>query len=207
MIEYPKIENWASKRFGGIGCPRLKKRMRKPQAIGLHCTDGSEQLRARLNVCHWFDQPAAAGNTHLISDASGVSRYAADDRSAWSATKTNEFGLHIEFCGKLQTREQWLDELSSGGLRHGAIACAVWCIKYGFEVRLLSDEELKAIVAGDTAITGFFTHEQVDRLWPPKKNPHRDPGKDFPMLDFLLAVRGYIEIFTERGVPSGWEWS
>lgn len=196
MIDYPKIESWNSKRFGGIGCPKLKKRTRRIQAIGLHCTDGSEALRSRLNVCHWWDQPAAGGNAHLVFDASGVSRYAADDRSAWHASKSNEWSVGHEFCGKLQTRAQWLDELSSGGLRNGAIIAAQQCVEYAIEVQLLSDDEVRAIVAGDTTITGFFTHKQIDRLYPPKppKWPHGDPGDEFPMLDYLLGVRGYIEL-------------
>lgn len=189
-----QIEDWNSKRFGGIGCPKLKPRTRRIQGIGIHCTDGSERLRARLGVCNWWDQPEAGGNAHQAADASGVSRYAADDRSAWHASKANEWSLGLELCGKLQTREQWLDELSLGGLRNGAIAAAIWCARYSIEVRLLTDDEVRAIVAGDTTITGFFTHEQIDRLWPPKKWPHKDPGPEFPMLDFLLAVRGYVEL-------------
>lgn len=193
-----QIESYNSKRFGGIGCPKLKKRTRRIQAICIHATDGSEALRSRLGVCNWWDQPAAGGNAHLVADASGVSRYAADDRSAWHASKANEWSVGLELCGKLQTRAQWLDELSVGGLWHGAIVSAAWCVEHKIEVRLLSDEEVRAIVAGDTTITGFLTHMQIDRLYPPKppKFPHRDPGPetDFPMLDFLLGVRGHIEL-------------
>lgn len=188
------IEAWNSKRFGGFGCPKIGARTRRIQAIGIHCTDGSEKLRSRYNVCHWWDQPAAGGNAHLVFDASGASRYAADDRAAWHASQANQWSLGFEFCGvDEQTTEQWLDDLSAGGLRHGAVAAAQKCVAYGIQVGLLSDEEVRAIHAGDTELTGFCTHAQIDRIWP-KKTPHVDPGPAFPMLDFLLAVRGYLEL-------------
>lgn len=205
--ELPALYRYPSKRFGGVGCPLLGKRTRRIQAIGLHATAGSEGLGVANNVCHYFDQSKTPGNAHTIFDAKRPVQYAADDRAAWHASQGNQWSKGYEFCGQAgQTLQQWLDDLSLGGLRWGAMVGALDCMRYGIEPRLLTDDEVRAIHAGDTTITGFYPHSQIDRIWP-KKNPHWDPGPHFPMLDYLLGVRGYIEVFTAQGIPPGWEWA
>lgn len=192
------ITNWNSKRFGGVGCPKLALRTRAIQVAVLHCTAGSEKVGARNNVCTWWDQPQAGGNAHVVIDAGGVTQFAADNRVAWHASQANGWGKGYEICGLAeQTKEQWLDDLSVGGLRLAAELLARDAITYGWEVRWLTDEELLAIHAGDTTITGFTDHATVDRVWK-KKSPHWDPPPSFPRLDLLLAIRGYHQLWNHR---------
>lgn len=191
-----EIERWNSKRFGGVGCPKLAMRTRRLQVGTIHCTAGSEKIGARRNVCTWWDDPRAGGNAHHVIDAGGIVEFAPDNRVAWHASQANSWSKGYEFCGLAsQTRAAWLDDLSTGGLRLGAQLMARDAITYGWEVRWLTDEELLAIHAGNTALTGFTDHATIDRVWK-KKSPHWDPGPDFPTVDLLLAVRGYVELWS-----------
>lgn len=189
------IERLDSKRFGGVGCPRLGARKRRIQALVIHSTEGGETMGSRRGVCSWWDNPAAVGNAHVVVDAGGAIQYAEDDRAAWHASQANHWGKGYEICGRAnQTREQWLDDLSTGALRLAAQLMAADCDRYGIEVRWLSDSELLMIHAGDELVTGITDHATIDRVWPKKRGGHTDPGGAFPRHDYLLAVRGYLEL-------------
>ena len=191
----PVVERWNSKRFGGVGCPKIALRKRRIQAMVIHATDGSEGRNVAANVCHWWDQPAAGGNAHRVYDASSIYRYVADERAAWHASQANHWSLGYEFCGKAgQTAAQWLDDVSLATLRIGAEDMARDAVTYGVDIRWLTDEELLAIHAGDESITGVTDHATIDKVWPKRSGGHWDPGPGWPMLDFMIALRGYVEL-------------
>lgn len=199
MTTAPPTTSWNSTRFGGVGCPKLSMRTRRIQALVIHCTDGGEALGSARGVCSWWDNPAAAGNAHKVYEKGGIYRYAADDRAAWHASQANQWSLGYEFCGKAgQTREQWLDDLSVGGLRLGAEDMARDCQTYGIEVAWLTDDHLRAIHGGNTQITGITDHATIDRVWAKKSGGHYDPGPNFPTVDLLLAIRGYLQLWGVR---------
>ena len=193
------VTHWPSKRFGGIGCPRISKRTRRIQALVIHATDGGEGTRSAAGVCSWWDNPDAGGNAHRVYDAANIYRYAADDRAAWHASQANQWSLGYEFCGRAaQTTAQWLDEASLATLRIGAEDMARDALLYAIDVAWLTDEQLLAIHAGDMTTTGITDHATVDRVWKKKSGGHYDPGPNFPTLDLLLAIRGYLELWGHQ---------
>jgi hypothetical protein len=187
------IERWNSKRFGGVGTPRIAKRTRPVRAIVIHSTEGGEKLGSARNVASWLDHPDARGNYHYICDAGGIIQFAPDERAAWGANTANHWVISVALCGTAkQTREQWLDPLSSAGLTNAAKLCAALCIEHGLEVAKLTHEQIRAVHSKSSDATGFLGHVDVrDALG---SGTHWDPGEGFPYLEFLLAVRGYVEL-------------
>jgi N-acetyl-anhydromuramyl-L-alanine amidase AmpD len=192
-LEGVTVERWASKRFGGVGAPKIATRTRPVRAIVIHSTEGGEKLGSARSVASWLDNPGAKGNYHYICDASGVIQFVPDARAAWHANAANQWTIGVALCGTAkQTREQWLDPLSSAGLTNAARLCASLCIEHGIDVAKLTHEQIRAVSSKSSDATGFLGHVDVrDALG---SGTHWDPGEGFPYLEFLLAVRGYVEL-------------
>lgn len=190
----PTIERWKSKRFGGVGCPKLGTRKRAIRGIVLHSTEGRETKGSAAASCAWFDNPKAGGNAHYCCDANTVIQYADDCRPAWHASAANQWSIGVEIVGRAaQSPDEWLDPYSLATLDNAARLCAILCNLHGIEVRKLTPSEILSIHAGPPVeVSGFLGHVDVTRVL--KSGSHTDPGPSFPYLEFLLAVRGYIEL-------------
>lgn len=198
------IEAWVSKKFGA-DCKLLPQRKRRVQGIVIHATDGNERMGAARDCCAWFDVVAykdpksgaivkkPRGEAHYACDARDVVRYADPNRNVAHANAVNEWTIGVEIVGKAnQTREQWLDELSTGALVSAAKLCAYLCVTHGIEVAKLTHEQIRAVHSRSSDATGFLGHVDVrDALG---SGNHYDPGPHFPWLEFLLSVRAYVEI-------------
>lgn len=201
-----KIALWPSTKFGGRGVPAMKDRTKKIQAIMLHATDGSERMNSAHGVCAWWDvtkykdaktgevKTKPRGEAHFVCDPGQVICYAPASRNVPHGNAGSGWSIGVEITGLAkQTREEWLDHLSRGALTFAAQLCADLCIVYGLEVRRLTPDEIKAINAGtDTTTTGFVLHSDMRDVL--KSGTHWDPGPHFPLLDFMIAVLGYISI-------------
>lgn len=186
-----------SKRFGGVGAPKITKRTRKIQGLVIHTTEGHEKTGSARNTCAWWDNPAAKGNAHYVCDDQTIIQFIPDDRAAWHATAANQYTIGIEICGKAgQTQEQWYDEYSIKTLINAAKLCAKLCVEHDIEVRKLTHAEIQDIHNRKSDITGFLGHVDVrDAL---KSGSHWDPGPNFPWLDFLYSVLQYKEIIEGK---------
>ncbi len=184
------------------------------RAIVLHSTEGTETPNSDEGACSWWDNPASRGNCHYVC-GDEVICFAFDDRNSWHANAACPWTVGVEIVGKAaqtgpstelpfsMTDEngkpfEWLDAFSLTGLDHAARLCAYLCITHGIEVRRLDDREIRLLHAGDTALSGFLTHSDVTRAL--KSGSHTDPGKGFPMLQFLTAVDGWVKIGMREGV-------
>lgn len=120
-------------------------------------------------------------STHFGTDNNTTVRYATDDRAAFGATRvSNNLGIHVEIAGRAaQTRAQWLDEFSTAAMRRAANLFALYADHYGWELRWLTDAELRA-----GAGTGLTTHVDINRATG-VTGGHWDPGPGFPKDVFL----------------------
>lgn len=205
-----KIKLWPSTKFGGRGVPNMKNRTRRIQSLMIHATDGSERMNSANGVCAWWDvtkyqdaktgetKTKARGEAHYVCDPGQVICYAPPARNVPHGNAGSPWSIGIEITGLAkQTTEEWLDQLSRGALTFAAQLCADLCIVHEIEVRKLTPAEIKAINAGtDTTTTGFCGH--VDMRDVLKSGTHYDPGPNFPWLDFLIAVRGYVSIIDRE---------
>lgn len=185
---------WASKRFGGTGAPKLKTRELPATVFTIHTTEGAERAGSAAGACSWFDNPESMGNANDVADADGVIEFAPTSKLTWHAGGINAVSISLEICGKAgQSMADWRDDWSTKALTNAAKRAAAKCIETGIEVRKLTDDEIRACKAGATDVTGFAGHVDVNRALG-VKGGHYDPGPLFPWQDFLLAVRGYIEL-------------
>ena len=185
---------WNSKRFGGTGCPKLKDRQVPATVYTIHTTEGGERAGSAAGACAWFDNPASMGNAGDVADADGVIEFAPSNKLTWHAGGINAVSLSLEICGKAgQTQSEWQDAWSTKALKNAARRAAAKCIEHGIEVRKLTDDEIRACKAGKSDVSGFAGHVDVNRALG-VKGGHWDPGPLFPWADFLIAVRGYIEL-------------
>ncbi len=170
----------------------------------VHTTEGHENSTSPDGACSWWDNPDAKGNAHVVVGGGRIVRYADDDRVAWGAAGANSRGLHLEICGKaaqtgpsvemsLERLEnfQWGDPYSLDALALAARVLAHSCIVHKIEVRRLTDAELLDAANGRGMVTGICGHVDVNRA--NGKAGHYDPGKAFPWLQLLLAVRQFVE--------------
>lgn len=156
------------------------------QAVAVHSTE-SQDLPGwdDLNgVGSWFDNSAAQASSHIGIDGEGHSvEWVPADMKAWTILELNPVTLNIEFVGRAaQPAGAWEEHQ----IKTGAKWTAYWCLKYG----------IPAQVGAVRAINGFpvITKKGVIRhkdLTDAGFGTHVDPGPQFPMDDFLSAVKFY----------------
>lgn len=197
-----RLEEWRSSRYGGVGCPRMPARKRRVQALALHMTTGGASSDRPPRVAQWFDTPAAAGATHYVCSDTRALRFAADDRNAPAANAANQYTISIEGCGSADaTAETWRNDPYYRGLRTMLASALAWLSeRHAVELVHLTDEQLKAIHAGDTTITGVIGHVQVTRAL--RSGSHYCPGPAFPYADILdeaRSLRGRVAFTLDWG--------
>ncbi len=150
-----------------------------PTLIVLHDTEGGASAK---NIASYFHNPAAKVSSHLVVDENGSCyRCVADEDMAWHAGPANGRSLGLEMVAPVgaykRSREEWL---ATGKLLDAtADHVADWCRAYAIPVTFVTGEGLKR---GEHGIT---THAEVTKGL---GGSHVDPGKDFPMDDFLARV-------------------
>lgn len=160
--------------------------------VVIHTAETPEGEKTARGVGSWFasemrgaDGKIREGSTHYGVDAKEIVGYVRESDMAWGANGTNHNGIHIEHAGRAsQTPEQWADAYSESMLRRSAALVADICRRYAIPIKRLSVSEVRAGAAG---ICG---HVDVSRAFPAKqgKNPHWDPGPNFPWAHFIELV-------------------
>lgn len=156
------------------------------RVVVLHSMEASETLKTAENVARWFstltDRQSSA---HYCCDADSIVQCVRESDTAFAAPGCNHDGIQIELAGwAKQSREDWADEFSTLMLDRVAVLVADLCKRYDIPPVFVDAPEL---VAGASGLT---THAEVSKAY--KKSTHTDPGKNFPMVQFLDAVREYL---------------
>ena len=163
--------------------------VRTPLNLVLHATDGHEGVTQDTDGATEISKPLPKGHEksfHYIVDGDSVTQCVEDQYVAWHASRRgNAVGIGIEMCGRAtQTREQWLDPISLATIQITARLCADLCAKHSIPAVLVEADGLLQEKKGIT------THNFVSKAF--KQSDHYDPGPNFPLDEFIAAVKAAI---------------
>lgn len=169
-------------------------RNRPVQFVTLHYTAGSEgPTSAEAGV--QYDKVRTDGTSaHIYTDSSGpgLQEVPYGDRAHTARKHGNEIGVHIEICGTVQTRAQWLDAVSLPTLQTTAGIVSSICDELGLAKRRLTTAETRAAYYNPTGQrpTGINDHNACTLAFPEDGGTHTDVGPEFPwdvFMDMVLA--------------------
>ena len=127
---------------------------------------------------------APKASAHFAVDHDSFVQMVPADRIAWHAAGCNTPSIGIEIPGFAKwERARWLSKQSAQALRNAAELVAELSEHFQIPCEFIDAEDLKA------KLTGITTHEQVSIAF--GKSTHWDPGKGFPVRDFLDWTRSY----------------
>lgn len=166
------------------------KTRREPSIIVIHATHGAEGPRKDDDEAYAISKPLPPGKKrsfHYVVDSDSATRCVPDLLTAWHAGKTaNARGIGVEICGSAsQTRAQWLDPVSLSTLNIAARLVADLCKEHKIPATLL---QLPNLMQKQRGIT---THHLCSLAW--HESTHWDPGPNFPLTEFIEAVRLALE--------------
>lgn len=156
--------------------------------IVVHTMEAPQRDGTARSVAAWFASAAAPqASAHYCVDNLEVWQCVREEDVAWAAPKANRNGVHIEHAGyAAQTKEQWASPYSRAMLALSARIAARTCARHSIPVEYV---DAAGIVAGHRGVT---THAQVSLAWK-TVGGHTDPGKHFPMDDYIRLVRSFID--------------
>lgn len=153
--------------------------------IVLHSMEAPEASTTAENVAAWFAgqrKEAPQTSAHYCVDCDSIIQCVPEDRVAWHAPGANRLGVGIELAGYArQSLADWRDDYSRAMLANAAQLCAQLCAQFDIPAEFSAAEDLRV---GEPGIT---THREVTKAF--GKSTHTDPGKAFPMSDFLSDIR------------------
>lgn len=158
-------------------------RSKQIRHIVIHSAEIKETLTAAEALAKWCAGPNAAKSSwHFAVDADSITQSVKEEFIAWHAPGANKTGIGIELAGYArQTEEEWRDEFSWQTLQRAARLVSYLCRRWNIPQQFVDAAGLRYGVGGIT------THAEVSKAF--KKSTHTDPGKGFPMEDFLRLVR------------------
>jgi len=182
----------ASSIWAGYPRSHTPGRARPVQFVTLHYTAGSEGPNSAENGIAYDKIRTDGTSCHYFSDSLGpaLQEVPDGDRSHSALFHGNEIGIHIEICGTVQTREQWLDPVSLATLKTTAALVRDLCDRHGLEKRHLSVAETRAAYYGKGKPTGINDHRACTLAFPEDGGDHTDVGVDFPWDVFMALVVG-----------------
>ncbi len=176
-IPYLEAKNWTR-----VAAPIAKR------LIVIHDMEYPEKPDSAEWCSRYFagqEGPAPQASAHACVDSDSIVQCVPWDQVAWHAPGANQWGIGIEHAGyNKQELADWMDSYSQMMLRLSAWLVAQLCTRFAIPVDFLDADELAA--AGEKA-RGITTHWEVSKAF--KKSTHCDPGKGFPMGDYLRWVR------------------
>lgn len=160
---------------------------REVEFITVHCTHGAEGIGKAAAAAKLISKPFPPSEKKrsfgYAVDATSTFRCVPDLLTAWHAGRTaNSRSIGVEICGSAdQTRAEWLDKTSLATLSLAVRLVADLCREHKVPPVILNEAKLKARARGIT------THAVVSATW--HESTHWDPGPNFPLEDFVEAVR------------------
>jgi len=158
-------------------------RSKEIRLVVLHTAEIAETLTSAEALARWCNGSGAPrASWHFAVDSDSITQSVKEEYVAWHAPGANRVGIGIEMCGRAaQTPEQWDDDFSRSVLWRTARLTASLCRRWNLPVQFVDAAALKYNVRGIT------THAEVTKAF--KQSTHTDPGKHFPMDEFLRLVR------------------
>jgi N-acetyl-anhydromuramyl-L-alanine amidase AmpD len=155
--------------------------------VVIHTAEIAEVFTAAEALARWCAGPnAPRASWHFAVDADSITQSVKEEYIAWHAPGCNKTGIGVELAGRAkQSTEEWQDEFSRAVLVRAARLVAYLCTKWKIPVRFVQAEGLKR---GERGVT---THAHVTMAF--RRSTHIDPGRGFPMGEFLAAVKSYQE--------------
>lgn len=169
-------------------------RARAPQVVVLHYTAGSEGPTSAEAGADYDKRRTDGTSTHYFTDSAGpaLQEVPDGDRAHTARYHGNEIGIHIEICGTVQNRSQWLDPTSYATLVTTAGLVAILLQRHGFAFRRLDpsnrNAELRRAYYNDRSITGIVDHNACTEAFPEDGGTHTDVGVNFPWDVFMDLV-------------------
>ncbi len=188
---------------------------------------GRDILQIVLHTMEWAEKPTTAeacaamfatmtdrvASAHFCLDSDSVIACVPVAYQAAAAPGTNTTGVHIELAGYARQKpEDWADAYSQAMLRLAEKLTAALCLDLSIPPSFLDAESL---LAGEAGITTHATVTEACKLANARKltsspfyntkNPakprtdHSDPGKSFPMVDFIEAVTDELRRLGAEG--------
>lgn len=181
-IPYVEAANWTR-----VGSPPKKK------WVVLHCMEYPEKPDSAEWCARYFaglEGSAPRASAHACVDSDSIVQCVPWEQIAWHAPGANSLGIGIEHAGYgRQSLDEWRDTYGQRMLDLSAWLVAALCTRFRIPIDFVDAAEL---LAGASGIT---THAECSKAW--KKSTHTDPGKGFPIGDYLAAVRRYAPDATE----------
>ena len=175
-MEFIQAKNYYKGRQGNI------------DLIVIHTMEVAEYPNVAKNVAEsWAGPNSAMASAHFCIDDNNIIQCVKVEDTAFHAPGVNSIGIGIEHAGYAsQTDAQWHDDYSTKLLELSAGLVAQLCIKYNIPVTFIDSAGL---INKERGIT---THVAVTNAF--HKSDHTDPGKNFPMNEYLDKVNAYIAI-------------
>ena len=165
---------------------------RRVRLVVLHSAEAPEKPGTAQAIARWFAGPEAPmASAHYAVDAGDTVQCVLEGDVAFAAPGSNHDGIQIELAGYArQEPEDWRDVYSTAMRERAAVLAAFICADYRLPVEFV---DAAGILAGKAGIT---THAEVTKAY--GLSTHTDPGKSFPMSDFVARVAELLQ----REVPA-----
>jgi hypothetical protein len=162
-VPFIRPRTWTSGRPGG-----------PPRFIVIHYTAGSEGPTAAEDGVAYDQRRTDGTSAHFYVDRDSIIQCVdTNDRSHTALYYGNLWGIHIEQCGTVQTREQWLDPASRATIRNAAKVCA-WAMQaHSLPLVRLVDSQIRTG-------KGIGGHKDVTIGFWEDGGTHRDPDGNLP---------------------------
>lgn len=163
--------------------------------VVLHTTEGGEGLDSAEQLAQFVGRPKTVDPTtgktinqasyHYVLDTNQVIPLVPENVVAYSAPGANNDGIHVVFPGRVaQTREQWLDPVSSAYIDRAAELILNIADRRNLPLTRLTDVRIKA---GDK---GYCDHWAVCRVY--NRCDHTDVGTNFPWDVLAERIRALL---------------
>lgn len=158
-----------------------------PRVIYLHYTAGSESPTAAEDGSAYDRRRTDGTSAHFFTDRDTIAQCIDTmDRSHTALYNANMNGVHIEQCGTLQTRAQWLDAASRPTIANSAKVCAWVMGVHNIPLVRLVDRQVR----GGRGIAG---HGDATRGFPEDGGTHTDPGAAYPWDVLFADIKHILE--------------
>lgn len=142
-----------------------------------------------VSLTEWCKNSSVVSSWSRFVDPTTVVVQGPDNRVRWHATIVNSESIGWEQAGYARfSREEWLTEYGRLQLELLAQDMAPYVKEYGWELRFLTADEVRAARRGERA-GGLVTHEVITEVSGTRNRT--DPGDHYP-YDLLLARIGEL---------------
>ena len=141
--------------------------------IVIHTAENAEAQGSARGLALWARGPIGV-SWHFAVDNAETIQCLELDRVAWAAKGGNQFGVHIELCGRAgQTTQQWDDPYSTAQHERVAMLAAQLATLLDIPLIWLTPAE---VLAGKRGVIGHDTITEAFQI----VGGHRDPGVWYP---------------------------